>query len=49
MIDFDHCVFCQGDLHLADTIRGGWVFVCGTCGRETVLSDRVVELLIEAV
>lgn len=48
MIDFDHCAFCQGDLHLADASEG-WVFVCSTCGRETVLSDAAMGVLLETV
>lgn len=50
MIDFDHCAFCQGDLHLADASQTeGWVFVCSECGRETILSDTAMGVLLETV
>lgn len=41
----DTCGFCGGEL-LAESAEAGWVFVCRSCGRETVLSDAFMRLVV---
>lgn len=42
----DLCGFCGGELHASD-VEPGWVFVCQVCGRETILSDQMIQLVGE--
>lgn len=46
-MDVDRCGFCDGSLCLEDA-AAGWVFVCDSCGRETVMSDLFIQALADA-